>query len=149
MIITYTLDTIDAVADTLMPLINNAAIITFTGPLGAGKTTLIKAIMKKLGVTETVTSPTYTYVNQYHTASGMTLYHFDLYRITSCDDFIAAGFNEYLYQENSKVFIEWPAPMIPFITAHAIHCTMKYGEQNTVRTIECSSTYLQDTPLSL
>lgn len=149
MIITYTLDTIDSVADALMPLINDAAMVTFTGPLGAGKTTLIKEIAKRLGVTETVTSPTYTYVNQYHTQSGMMIYHFDLYRITSCDDFIAAGFNEYLYQENSKAFIEWPAPMIPFITTHALHCTLAYGEDTTTRTIECSSTYLQNDSLPL
>ncbi|NBQ16795.1 tRNA (adenosine(37)-N6)-threonylcarbamoyltransferase complex ATPase subunit type 1 TsaE, partial [bacterium] len=57
--------------------------------------------------TEPITSPTYTYVNVYR-LNGITFYHFDLYRLNSLDDFIQAGFDEYLYQPDSYCFIEWP-----------------------------------------
>jgi tRNA threonylcarbamoyladenosine biosynthesis protein TsaE len=92
----------------LLPLLKNYRIITFTGPLGAGKTTLIKELLRQSGVTTTVTSPTFGYFNTYHNQHGKTFYHFDLYRISSVNEFINAGFDEYLNQEDAIVFIEWP-----------------------------------------
>ncbi len=77
------------------------------GTLGAGKTTLVQAMLKEWGVQGPVQSPTYSYVSIYRLADK-TIYHFDLYRLTSADDFIQAGFDEYLYDEHAVVLIEWP-----------------------------------------
>ncbi|MFZ5954035.1 MAG: tRNA (adenosine(37)-N6)-threonylcarbamoyltransferase complex ATPase subunit type 1 TsaE [Candidatus Dependentiae bacterium] len=103
------------VVDFLMNLKKRYPIITFTGPLGAGKTTLVQLFLKRCGVQETITSPTFTIMNSYHNNKGETFYHFDLYRLTNLDDFFQGGFEEYLYQPNSVVCIEWPEIIMPFL----------------------------------
>lgn len=102
-----TKDQVSLVAKELCALMPEIKIFTFSGPLGAGKTTLVQNILREIGITEPITSPTYTYVNVYR-LKGITFYHFDLYRLNSLDDFIQAGFDEYLYQPDSYCFIEWP-----------------------------------------
>lgn len=98
---------LDQVVERLLALTYTKKIFTFTGTLGAGKTTLIQALCKTLGVTEPVQSPTYTYMNIYKTPET-TIYHFDLYRLSSYHDFVEAGFEEYLSTPDSLCFIEWP-----------------------------------------
>ena len=89
-------------------MLDNVSVITLEGSLGAGKTTFSKALLKKLGVVDEVISPTFTYVNSYVGKGGIKIYHFDLYRLSSEEDFIDLGFDEYLYQDNSLTLIEWP-----------------------------------------
>lgn len=133
--ITYSLNQISDVVDTLLPLLQSAAVFTFTGTLGAGKTTLIKALLKKAGVLDVVTSPTFTYVNVYQASRG-TFYHFDLYRIATLDDFCAAGFDEYVYLPNSWAFIEWPAVIMPLLAKKACHIHIEYvGLESRMLTI--------------
>lgn len=91
-----------------LPLLGQKTIFTFVGPLGVGKTTTIKEILKLSGVAQDVTSPTFGYVNSYHSSAGITFNHFDLYRIYSVDEFISAGFDELLYGPTNVSFIEWP-----------------------------------------
>ncbi len=107
--IVYSYDQIVAVVEKLSCLVKAHAVVTFTGDLGAGKTTLIKELLKRLGVHDVVQSPTFSYVNIYTNSAGQTFYHFDLYRIGSLQEFYMAGFEEYLYAPNSISFIEWPA----------------------------------------
>ena len=80
---------------------------TFQGELGAGKTTLIKALCAELGVTAGMSSPSYSIVNEYRTASGETVYHFDLYRLRDAKELDGIGFTEYLDSGN-YCFVEWP-----------------------------------------
>jgi tRNA threonylcarbamoyladenosine biosynthesis protein TsaE len=96
------------VKDIFIPKMDNINIFTFKGPLGAGKTTLIKEILKDVGVSEVITSPTFAYVNTYTNDKGQTFHHFDLYRLDSLESFLSLGFDEYLYQKDSYCFIEWP-----------------------------------------
>lgn len=91
----------------LKPLVLPGTIFTFRGPLGAGKTTLIKILLAQCGVKELITSPTFTYVNSYHGEGSQMFHHFDLYRIDNFDAFVTFGFDEYL-QEDAIIFIEWP-----------------------------------------
>jgi tRNA threonylcarbamoyladenosine biosynthesis protein TsaE len=98
----------------LLPLANTYRIFTFEGPLGAGKTTLIKEFLRQNGVTSLVTSPTFGYFNTYQ-GNNRTFYHFDVYRISSVDEFIHAGFEEYLHQPDAIVLIEWPAIIAPLL----------------------------------
>ena len=81
-------------------------VVTITGELGAGKTTLVKAICRGYGVAEQVTSPTFTLVHQY-TAERSTVYHVDLYRVSDKRDLTNLGWDEML-ADDALVLIEWP-----------------------------------------
>lgn len=79
-------------------------IILLNGDLGAGKTTFTKGLAKALGVTETVTSPTFTYVKEYD--GRLPLYHFDMYRVGDADEVYELGLEEYFYK-GGVVVVEW------------------------------------------
>ena len=125
---TYSLSDIPSVAKKLKELVKDCQVITFTGPLGAGKTTLIKELLKQWGVQETVTSPTFTYLNLYENEAGQTFYHFDLYRIGSLAEFQEAGFDEYLYEPESYTLIEWPEHILPLLSQGVCHVAIDYHE---------------------
>jgi tRNA threonylcarbamoyladenosine biosynthesis protein TsaE len=78
----------------------------FYAPMGAGKTTFIKAICEELGSTDVITSPTFAIVNEY-TAKNLPIYHFDLYRIKKMEELYDIGADDYFYSGN-PCFIEWP-----------------------------------------
>lgn len=80
---------------------------TFYGEMGAGKTTLIKAICKQLGVMDEVSSPTFSLVNEYKTKDGKHIYHFDFYRIKNLEEVYDMGYEEYFYS-GAICLIEWP-----------------------------------------
>jgi tRNA threonylcarbamoyladenosine biosynthesis protein TsaE len=82
------------------------AIVTLEGDIGAGKTTLVQAIARGAGVTEAVTSPTYSLVHTYRARSSM-LYHLDLYRLETAAELRALAFDEIL-ADRAIVVIEWP-----------------------------------------
>jgi tRNA threonylcarbamoyladenosine biosynthesis protein TsaE len=134
----FSYETLDSVVQEIKQISDNREILTFTGPLGAGKTTLIKNLLEEYGVNQNeVTSPTFSYVNIYYNGQGMAFYHFDLYRLHTPDEFISLGFDEYLYQPNSKIFIEWPAPILPLIKKDkACHITLDYGSNSNERIIQ-------------
>ncbi|MBA2650220.1 MAG: tRNA (adenosine(37)-N6)-threonylcarbamoyltransferase complex ATPase subunit type 1 TsaE [Legionella sp.] len=83
-----------------------AAILTLSGEIGSGKTTLIRAILKQLGVTTSIKSPTFSLVESYQ-CLGRVVHHFDLYRINHEDELEYIGFRDYIGQD-SLCFIEWP-----------------------------------------
>jgi tRNA threonylcarbamoyladenosine biosynthesis protein TsaE len=91
------------------------AVVALTGGLGAGKTTLAKAIAEGLGVTDVVTSPTFTLINEY-SGGRLPLYHFDVYRLSGpgvYDELENLGWEDYFYGEGVCV-VEW-ADLIPDI----------------------------------
>ncbi len=114
-----------------MPVIK---VFTFVGPLGAGKTTLVQHLLKLCKITEPITSPTYTYVNVYR-KNDYTYYHFDLYRLQTIDDFIQAGFDEYLYQPHSYCFIEWPEIIEPLLIQSIYYKSIIDYDTNNTRLI--------------
>ncbi len=79
----------------------------FHADMGAGKTTIIKAICKELGVTENISSPTYSIVNEYHSSNDQVIYHFDFYRIQEEEEALDIGTEEYL-DSGALCLIEWP-----------------------------------------
>ncbi len=81
-------------------------IITFSGEMGVGKTTLIKAMCKVLGVEGSTSSPTFSLVNQYQSPLG-SIYHFDCYRLKSETEALDMGIEEY-FDSGNWCFIEWP-----------------------------------------
>ncbi len=102
---TFTLDNINTIAIDVISKITNKTIL-FYGEMGVGKTTLIKELAKVLGVTETISSPTFSIVNEYEAENDL-LYHFDCYRIVDESEALDFGIEEYLYS-GRFVFIEWP-----------------------------------------
>ncbi|TXI99210.1 MAG: tRNA (adenosine(37)-N6)-threonylcarbamoyltransferase complex ATPase subunit type 1 TsaE [Neisseriales bacterium] len=81
-------------------------IVSLSGNLGAGKTTLTRAILRAIGITGSIKSPTFTLVEPYQLESYV-VYHFDLYRFSDPEEWFDAGFDEY-FNEPQISFIEWP-----------------------------------------
>lgn len=101
----YQLDELDQVSEKILDQLKYRKII-FKGDLGAGKTTLIKALVSKLGSEERVSSPTFSLVNEY-TLKDSKIYHFDFYRIEDEEEAYDIGFEDYI-NTDAWVFIEWP-----------------------------------------
>lgn len=106
-IIADSLDALRDVAEEVVNSLNGRNVVAFCGAMGAGKTTLISAIMEYLGSDDTVTSPTFALVNQYSTASDEVVYHFDFYRINRIEEVFDMGYEEYFYS-GDLCLIEWP-----------------------------------------
>lgn len=107
-------------------------IIALTGDLGAGKTTLSKAIAEGLGVTETITSPTFTIVCEYETGS-LPLYHFDVYRVNDSEELFEIGFEDYLHR-GGVCLIEWANLLEDgLLPDNIIKINIEYGENEDER----------------
>lgn len=115
--ISYDLSDIEAIADKIVTTVRSNVLL-FYGEMGAGKTTLIKAIAKKIGVTDTISSPTFSIVNEYVTGNDQLIYHFDFYRITNQEEALDMGFEEYIYN-GDWIFIEWPDNISKFLPNEA------------------------------
>ena len=105
---------LDNVADALLAEFPDDRVFCFYGEMGAGKTTFIKRICRKLGATDTTSSPTFAIVNEYLTDAGQSIYHFDFYRIEKLIDAYEIGVEDYLYSGN-YCFLEWPENVEPLI----------------------------------
>jgi len=114
----------------------NYRIYAFYGPMGAGKTTIIKAICTQLGATDVVSSPTFTLVNEYSTEQGESLYHIDFYRINNLSEAFDFGIEEYL-SSGSYCFIEWPELAEAILPDHTVRVKITVGEKDE-RIIEFS-----------
>lgn len=137
--VTYQLDEMAVAVKALAPWTKAGQIITLEGGLGAGKTTLVKALLAAQGVREPVTSPTYGYVKQYTTAQGGIVYHFDLYRLEHGEEFLAAGFDEYLRDTTALVLIEWPAVIaaeLGVFKGRLVRCVLSYAADESQRCID-------------
>ena len=95
-------------------------IIAFYGPLGSGKTTLIKEICRQLGSIDDFSSPSYSLVNEYSLGDSTDkLYHIDLYRLKTLQEALAIGIEEYMDGQH-YCFIEWPELIEPILSENAI-----------------------------
>ena len=110
-----------------------ARVFAFHGDLGAGKTTLIKALGQELGVAGAMSSPTFALVNEYRSGAGDPVYHFDLYRLKDAAELDAIGFSEYVDSGN-YCFIEWPQLAEELLPPGTLHVTLEEGA-NGVRLI--------------
>lgn len=129
--ISYNLDEIDTVAvqvlafATLLASRQEAKTILFNAPMGSGKTTLISAICRALGVKEAISSPTFSIVNEYEGKDTYVL-HFDLYRLQKPAELQQLGFEDYLDRPNTYIFIEWPELAMPFLEEyHTVELKLK------------------------
>jgi tRNA threonylcarbamoyladenosine biosynthesis protein TsaE len=98
--------------------------------MGVGKTTLVKAICTYLGSIDRATSPTFSLVNEYTTPSGISIYHFDFYRLKKLEEAYNIGYEEYFYSGN-YCFVEWPGIIEPLLPPDCV--MVDITEENGVR----------------
>ena len=99
---------IDEAARTFLQEIGDRRIVAFYAPMGAGKTTFTNALCRALGVRDdAVSSPTFAIVNEYRTAAGEPVFHFDFYRITKLEEALDIGLYDYL-DSGALCLMEWP-----------------------------------------
>ncbi len=110
--ISYSLGNIESAVDQFWQYVHHCHILAFSGEMGAGKTTFIHVLCKYLGVEDTISSPTFSLLNEYHftDASGMEriIHHMDWYRLKDTEDAINAGMEDAINRKNTYSFIEWP-----------------------------------------
>lgn len=104
-------------------------IFAFDGPMGSGKTTIIKALCSELGASDITSSPTFTIVNEYRRQSGSSLFHIDLYRIRKTEEAFDIGIDEYLTGA-SWCFIEWPGIIEDLLPEETVKVKISVGEND-------------------
>ncbi len=130
------LSDLDSVAQKFVNEMDSRKVFAFYGEMGAGKTTLIKAICKAMGVTETITSPTFSLVNEYKDGEDNPIYHFDFYRIKNIEEAYDFGYEDYFYSGNI-CFIEWPELIESLLPTEVVEVIIKVGK-NEQRLISIS-----------
>ncbi|MGW9686189.1 tRNA (adenosine(37)-N6)-threonylcarbamoyltransferase complex ATPase subunit type 1 TsaE [Flagellimonas sp. 2504JD1-5] len=130
----------DELEKTAQYVLDNAKTKTlcFYGEMGAGKTTLIKSIVKKLGGMDNANSPTFGLVNEYHDQDGNLLaYHFDFYRIENEMEALDLGLEDYL-NSDAWIFMEWPEKIESLLPNEVVSVYLHFIDENT-RSIEFSA----------
>jgi tRNA threonylcarbamoyladenosine biosynthesis protein TsaE len=102
-----TLNTLERVAAELLTLLASHRIVVFHGEMGSGKTTLIKAMTKMMGSTDSTSSPTFSIINEYSNPQGDRIFHFDFYRIAREAEAYDIGTEEF-FDSGHYCFVEWP-----------------------------------------
>lgn len=111
--------------------LNPGDVVALIGDLGTGKTTLTKAIAEGLGITEMITSPTFTIVQEYH-GGRLPLYHFDVYRIGDLEEMYELGYEEYFFGKGVCI-IEWADLIMDILPPESIIIKIEYGENEEER----------------
>lgn len=133
----FRIESLDKINETAKAFINamgDNTVFAFHGEMGAGKTTFIKAVCETLGVDDVINSPTFAIVNEYRSASGELIYHFDFYRINKIEEAYDFGYEDYFYS-GSLCFIEWPERVESLLPADAVNVriTINPDDSRTVR----------------
>ena len=133
--LTKTFDSLDQlpdVASELLETFSEERFFAFFGKMGVGKTTLIRELCDQLGVDDNVCSPTFAIVNEYTTAKGDPVYHFDFYRLKNIDEAYDIGYEEYFYS-GEYCFTEWTEKIEELLPPHDVRVEIK--EKNEIRTL--------------
>lgn len=129
----HALDELPGAAAKLIDFAGDERIFLFYGEMGVGKTTFIKTLCRELGVEDTVSSPTFSIVNEYDVKPS-PVYHFDFYRLKKESEALDLGYEDYFYS-GSYCFIEWPEKIPNLIPPHYLKIALTEDE-NTVRTLK-------------
>jgi tRNA threonylcarbamoyladenosine biosynthesis protein TsaE len=125
----YDLSQVDEAARYLLQHSGDQKVWCFVGEMGAGKTTLIKAICRELNVKDELSSPTFAIVNAYVNHSAEEVYHFDFYRIEDSSEIVQLGVEEY-FDSGSFCFIEWPDRVVDFLPDEYLKINVKLVSDN-------------------
>jgi tRNA threonylcarbamoyladenosine biosynthesis protein TsaE len=119
--VNFSLDNINEAAKTFLTAIGEKKVIALHGQMGAGKTTFVHAICDILKVTDTISSPTFSIINEYNSAEGKVIYHLDLYRLKDDQEAINAGVEDCFYSGN-LCLVEWPEITPALFPDDTMHC---------------------------
>lgn len=113
--------------------VENAKVILFYGQMGAGKTTLISVLCRALGVQDTLSSPTFSIINEYADGQGRPVYHMDLYRLNSYEEAVQAGVEDCI-TSGYTCLVEWPekAPQLFDAQTVQVHLSVLDGGKRLV-----------------
>lgn len=126
----FTITEIDKIAEDCIPYLEGYNIIAFHGNMGVGKTTFIKSLCRVLGVTNPISSPTYSIINQYETGVGKIIYHMDWYRLKDENEAVDVGVVDTL-DSGELCFIEWPEKAENLLSEDVLHITIKIINDHT------------------
>ena len=118
------------VSELISTLLPDNKIWAFDAQMGAGKTTIIREICRQLNVTDNVTSPTFSIINEYHTSSGEMIYHFDFYRINNINEALSIGVSEY-FDSGNLCLIEWCRIVEPILPQKYVKISIEQQEDNS------------------
>lgn len=130
-IVIPSLSEIDAAADEFLRRIGDRRLIAFHAPMGAGKTTFTTALCRRLGVrSDAVSSPTFAIVNEYRTAAGEPVFHFDFYRINRLEEALDIGLYDYL-DSGALCLMEWPENVGDLLPEETLKVTVSVASDGT------------------
>jgi tRNA threonylcarbamoyladenosine biosynthesis protein TsaE len=123
------LASIDDAARELIDILPESRIFAFYGEMGAGKTTLIKALCRVLHVTDDTSSPSFGLIYEYRTSGSDSVYHFDFYRIEHLEEAYDLGYEEYI-DSGQYCFIEWPEKVATLLPPETVNVSIKITGNN-------------------
>ena len=132
-IIINNLENIREAARAFIDAIGDHKVFAFSGSMGAGKTTFVKAICEELGVEDVITSPTFAIINEYSSREGV-IYHFDFYRIKKLEEVYDMGYEDYFYS-GALCFIEWPELIEEVLPEDAVKVSIRENADGS-RTVQ-------------
>jgi tRNA threonylcarbamoyladenosine biosynthesis protein TsaE len=112
-------------------------VLHLSGELGAGKTTLVRGLLRALGYAGRVKSPTYTLVELY-AVSGLSLYHFDFYRFTDSNEWLSSGFRE-AFNPETLCIVEWPEQAAGLLSPPDLSIRLQYSDGGRDASLEARS----------
>ncbi|MBN2640112.1 MAG: tRNA (adenosine(37)-N6)-threonylcarbamoyltransferase complex ATPase subunit type 1 TsaE [Victivallales bacterium] len=127
-------ETADFAARLSMEL-GGGTVLALHGDLGAGKTVFARGFARGLGITEPVSSPTYTIIQEYKLPQDKWFYHMDLYRIDDYRSALAFGVEEYLEDSNAYILLEWPLRIKELLPTSTRHIYIEHLSENSRRII--------------
>ena len=127
----------DKIAEQILDKYPKTRLFALSGPMGAGKTTFIKALCRHLEVKDTVSSPTFSIVNEYRTKNNVPVFHFDLYRMRKPEELLDIGYEDYFFSGN-YCFIEWPEVAANLIPDDCLYITIMVDDESKERTFVVS-----------
>ena len=126
-----------ALGAALAPCAGAGLVVWLDGDLGAGKTTLVRGLLRALGDNGPVKSPTYALV-EIHVVSGLNLYHFDFYRLSQPEEYLDAGLDEYFAGEG-VCLVEWPERAEPYLPVADLHIRLTVEGDGRLASVDAGS----------
>ena len=123
----------EALGEALVGRLSPGAVVAFTGDLGAGKTAFVRGMARGLGITQRVTSPTFTIVNEYE-GGRLPLFHFDLYRLGSSDELFDIGWEDFL-RRGGICAVEWSENVTDALEPDTVFIDIRRGDTPDSRVI--------------